>query len=100
MNGEGCVMGFLEDELPWIPILGYYQTISKEYRSFAICGETFSNSASNVLFDPANTSCTPLDNYDLVLKGWFRHLGRNIAMRNNLEIELSKFLMKKWLILL
>src|ERR1041385_1281960 len=34
----------------------YYQTIFKEYRSFTICGETFSNSANNVLLDPANTS--------------------------------------------
>src|SRR3954466_11558292 len=100
MNREGRVMGFFEDELPSIPILRYYQTIFKEYRSFSICGETFSNSASNVLFDPANTSCTPLGNYDLILKGWFRHQGRKIAMRNNLKIELTKFLMKKWLILL
>src|SRR3954463_10651503 len=100
MNGEGCVMGFLEDELPWIPILGYYQTISKEYRSFTIYGETFSNSASNVLLDPANTSFMPLGNYDLILKSWFRHQGRNITMRDNLKIELAKFLMKNWLILL
>src|ERR1041385_7008191 len=100
MNREGGVMGFFEDELPLFPILRYYQTISKEYRSFAICGEKFSNSASNVLLDPVNTSCTPLGNYDLILKSWFRHQGRKIAMRNNLKIELAKFLMKKWLILL
>src|ERR1041385_6198536 len=96
MNREGCVMGFFEDELPYFPILRYYQTISKEYRSFAICGETFSNSASNVLLDPANTSCTPLGNYDLILKGWFRHQGRKIAMRNNFKVELAKVFMKMW----
>src|SRR3954469_2154744 len=100
MNREGCVMSFLKDQLPQIPILRYSQTISKEYRSFAICGETSSNSASNVLLDPANTSCTPLGNYDLILKSRFRHQGGKIAMRNNLKIELAKFLMKKWLILL
>src|SRR3954470_13047349 len=100
MNREGCIMSLFKDELPYIPILRYYQTISKEYRSFAICGETFSNSASNVLFDPANTSCTPLGNYDLILKCWFGHQGGKIAMRNNLKVELAKFLMKKWLILL
>src|ERR1041385_5412645 len=100
MNREGCVMGFFEDELPYIPILRYYQAISKEYRPFSICGETFSNSASNVLLDPAYTSCTSLGNYDFILKGWFRHQVEKRSTRNNLEIELSKFLMKKWLILL
>src|SRR3954469_8688256 len=100
MNREGCVMRFFEDELPLVLILRYYQTIFKEYRSIAICGETFSNSASNVLLDSANTSCTPLGNYDLILKSWFRHQGGKITMRNNLKIELAKFLMKKWLILL
>src|ERR1041385_8242502 len=91
MNREGCVMGSL--------FLGTTKTIFKEYRSFTICGETFSSSASNVLLDPANTSCTPLGNYDLILKSGFRHQGRKKSMRNYLKIELEKFLMKKWLIL-
>src|SRR3954466_16349534 len=92
-------MSFFKDQLPQVLILRYYQTILKEYRSFAICGETFSNSAGNVLLDPANTSCTPLGNYDLILKSWFRDQGGKIAMWDNLEIEISKFLMKKWLTL-
>src|SRR3954468_11613208 len=100
MNREGCVMSFFKDQLPQVLILRYYQTIFKENRSFTICGETFSNSASNVLLDSANTSRTPLGNYDLILKSRFCHQGGKIAMRNNLKIELAKFLMKKWLILL
>src|SRR3954462_4267883 len=100
MNGERSVMSFFKDQLPQIPILRYYQTIFKEYHSFAICGETFSSSSSNVLLDPANTSCTPLGNYDLILKSWFRHQGRKKTMRDYLKIELAKFLMKRWLILL
>src|SRR3954469_10232603 len=100
MNREGCVMRFFEDELPLVLILRYYQTIFKEYRSFAICGETFSSSASNVLLDSANTSCTPLGNYDLILKSRFRHQGRKKSMGNYLKVELAKFLIKRWLILL
>src|SRR4051812_28310286 len=100
MNQKGCVMSFLKDQLTYVPILWYYQTIFKEYRSFSICGERISNSASNVLIHPANPSCTPLGNYDLILKSWFRHQGRKKTMRNYLKIELSKFQMKKWLILL
>src|SRR3954463_5400220 len=100
MNREGCVMSFLKDQLPQVPILRYYQTIFKEYRAFAICGETFSSSASNVVLDPANTSCTPLGNYDLILKSGFRHQARKKSMGNYLKVELAKFLMKRWLILL
>src|SRR3954464_1334310 len=100
MNREGSVMSFFKDQLPQVLILRYYQTIFKEYRSFAIFGETFSSSASNVLLDSANTSCTPLGNYYLILESWFRHQGGKIVMRNNLKIELAKFLMKKWLMLL
>src|SRR3954471_18034129 len=100
MNGEVCVVSFFKDQLPQVLILRYYQTISEENRSFAICGETFSNSASNVLLDPANTSCTPLGSYDLILKSGFRHQGRKKSMRNYLKVELAKFLMKRWLILL
>src|SRR3954467_6822835 len=100
MNSEGCVMGVFKDQLPQVFIFRYYQTIFKEYRSFTIYGETFSNSASNVLLDPANTSCTPLGNSDLILKCWFRHQVEKRYTRNNLEVEISKLLMKKWLILL
>src|SRR3954467_15806062 len=92
-------MGFFKDQLPQVLIFRYYQMIFKEYCSFAICGETFSNSASNVLLDPANTSCTPLGNNYLILKGWFRHQVEKRSTRNNLEVKISKFLMKKWLIL-
>src|SRR4051812_5005780 len=100
MNREGSVMGFFKDQLPQVLIFRNYQTIFKEYHSFAICGETFSSSASNVLLDPANTSCTPLGNYDLILKSAFRHQGRKKSMGNYLKVELAKFLMKRWLILL
>src|SRR3954471_11167656 len=92
-------MRLFKDHLPQVLILRYYK-ISKENRSFSTYGETFSNSASNVLLDSANTSCTPLGNYDLILKGWFRQQGRKKTMRNYLKIELAKFFMKKWLILL
>src|SRR3954463_13966695 len=98
MNREGCVMSFLKDQLPQVLVLRYYQTVFKEYRSFAICRETFSSSASNVLLDPANTSCTPLGSYDFILKSRLRHQGRMKSMRNYLKVELAKFLMKRWLI--
>src|SRR4051812_46758282 len=98
MNQEGSVMSFLKDQLPQVPILRYYQMIFKQYRSFAICGETFSSSSSNVLLNTTKTSCTPLGNYDLIHKSWFRHQGRKKTTRNYLKIELAKFLMKRWLI--
>src|SRR3954466_14047340 len=93
-------MSFFEDQLPYVFILRDYQMIFKEYRSLIICRETFSNSANNVLLDLLNTTILFLGGYDLILKGWFRHQGRKKAMRNNLKVELAKFLMKKWLILL
>src|SRR3954464_3453062 len=93
-------MSFFEDQLPYVFILRDYQTIFKEYSSLIICRETFTNSANNVLLDLLNTSILFLGVYDLILKGWFRHQGRKKSMRNHLKIELAKFLMQKWLILL
>src|SRR3954471_324339 len=100
MNREGCVMGFFEDYPPKIVFSWYNQSSAKENDTLIIYGETFSNSTSNVLLDLSNTTITFLVGYDFILKGWFRHQGRKKAMRNNLKIELAKFLMKKWLILL
>src|SRR4051812_48950013 len=81
-------------------LLGTTKRFSKKTVPLLSVKKTFSNSARNFLLDPMNTSCTPLVIYDLILKSWFLHQGGKIAMRNNLKIELAKFLMKKWLILL
>src|SRR3954463_14257501 len=100
MNRKGCVMGLLKNQPPKIVFSWYNQSSAKENDTLIIYGETFSNSASNVLLDLSNTTITFLGGYDFILKVWFRHQGRKISMRNNLKVELAKFLMKKWLILL
>ena len=71
----------------------YHKACAKEYNTLIIYGETFSSSSSNVLLDLSNTTITSLGGYDAILKGWFRHQGGKKAMRNNLKIELAKFLM-------
>ena len=93
-------MSFLKNQPPKIVLSWYHEACAKEYDTLIIYGETFSNSASNVLLDLSNTTITFLGGYDAILKGWFRHQGGKEAMRNYLKIELAKFLMKKWLILL
>src|ERR1041385_8647997 len=100
MNRKGSIMSFLKNHPAKIVFSWYNQSSAKENDTLIIYGETFSNSASNVLLDLSNTTITFLGGYDFILKGWFLHQGRKIAMRNNLRIELAKFLMKKWLILL
>src|SRR4051812_29101489 len=100
MNLKGCFMSLLKNYPPKIVLSWYNQSSAKENDTLIIYGETSSNSASNVFLDLSNTTITFLGGYDFILKGWFHHQGRKIAMRNNLKIELSKFLMKKWLTLL
>src|SRR4051812_28101949 len=99
MNRKRCVMSFLKNQpsecASVVPL-----NVCQRKRHLVIYGETFSNSTSNVLLDLSNTTITFLGGYDAILKGWFRHQGGKEAMRNNLKIELTKFLMKKWLILL
>src|SRR3954471_16274603 len=100
MNREGRFMGFLKDQLSKVLILWYYYPVLKVYNTFIVWGKTFSLTTSNVCFDVSDTSSTFLCSFDLFLKSWFHYQGGKKSIRNNLKIELSKFLMKKWLILL
>ena len=73
--------------------------VDPRHRSLIIYRETFSTSASKILFDLFDTSIMFLGSYDLSFKSWIHYQGGKESLRNYLQIKPSKFLMEKWLTL-